>query len=113
MFCIFASSCAPIKIKDNPWCADAGKFGAECFYIISKKEFSLDKYQWDKLRVGQVCSATKNPGEGYSDFRVALEKLCADTNRCKPEEIEEVKKAEAQMRRVQNKAIKKLYQEVE
>lgn len=61
--------------------------------------------------MGQVCSATKNPGEGYADLREAFEKLCADTSRCKPEEVQEVKKLEVKIREAQNRAIKRMYQE--
>lgn len=79
---IFLNSCTNIKIKDDPWCADAGVFGAECFYTLSDKSFTLDQYHWNKLRVGQICSATENPGEGFKNLKVAIEKLCSDTFRC-------------------------------
>lgn len=87
---IFLSACGSIKIHDDLWCADAGRFGAECFHAISGKEVSLDKFQWDRLRVGQICSATDSPGEGYKNLKAALEKLCADTNRCTPEQVEAI-----------------------
>jgi hypothetical protein len=85
------NGCAPIKIYDDPWCADAGVKGAECFNTLSNKEFSIDKYHWDQLRLGQICTATVNPGEGYKHIRAAIEKLCADSNRCTPEQVEEVR----------------------
>lgn len=85
---IFLNACGHVKIHDDPFCADAGRFGAECFYTLSGKQFSLDKFQWDRLRVGQICSATENPGEGYKNLKNAIEKLCADSNRCTPEEIQ-------------------------
>ena len=88
---IFAVSCSPVTIHDDTWCADAGKFGAECFNTISNKEFSLNKYEWDKLRVGQICSATERPGEGYKNIKVAIEKLCADSRFCTPEQKSAVK----------------------
>ena len=80
------SSCSRVKVYDDVWCADSGKFGAECFYTLSSGEFSLDKYQWDKLRVGQICTGSENRGEGYKHIRQAIEKLCADTNKCTLEE---------------------------
>jgi hypothetical protein len=80
------SGCATVKIHDDPWCADAGKYGAECFYAISKREFSLDKFDWDRLRVGQICSATSAPGEAFKNIRTAIEKLCADSSKCTYEE---------------------------
>lgn len=87
LFCIFLNACGHVKIHDDLWCADAGRLGAECFHAVSGRYVSLDKFQWDKLRVGQICSATDNPGEGYKNLKVALEKLCADTNRCTPEQV--------------------------
>ncbi len=80
------ASCAPIKIYDDPWCLDAGAFGAECFNTISNKEFSLNKYEWDKLRLGQACTATQKPAEGYLHFKVAITKACADSHRCTVEQ---------------------------
>lgn len=85
---IFAllSSCSRVKIYDDPWCADAGKFGAECFNTISNTEFSINKYEWDKLRTGQICTATESAGEGYAHIKNSLEKLCADSSFCSPEQ---------------------------
>ncbi len=80
------SSCATVKLSDDLWCLDAGKFGAECFYTISDGNKSLDKYQWDKLRVGQACSATDEPGRGFMNLKNAIEKLCADSNKCTKEQ---------------------------
>lgn len=82
------SGCARVVIKDLAWCADAGIHGAECDYIISHKPFSLDKFQWDKLRLGQICSASEIPGESYRNVRDALDKLCADSDRCSVEQKE-------------------------
>ena len=111
LFVSTLSSCARVKISDDPWCADAGKFGAECFYTVSNREFSLDKFQWDKLRVGQICSATQEPGMGFMHLKNALEKLCADSNRCTKEQKEIVKEAIAGANVVQKKA-KRAYDKV-
>ncbi len=78
----FLSSCAQVKIYDDPWCADAGKFGAKCFNTLTDKEYSLNKYEWDKRRVGQICTATEKPGLGYKHVKVPLEKFCADSRAC-------------------------------
>lgn len=80
------TSCSRIVVFDDPWCADAGRFGAECFYTLSDKSFSLDKFQWDALRAGQICTATQEPGLGYKHIRAIIEKLCANSNRCTAEE---------------------------
>ncbi len=107
IWCVFIlslSGCSPIKIHDDEWCVDAGKFGAECFYTISDKERSLDKYQWDKLRLGQTCSATPEPSKGFINLKTALEKACSDTNRCTPEEKKNLKKAISAINAVQKKA---------
>jgi hypothetical protein len=80
------SSCSSVKIYDDMWCADAGKFGAECFRTVSSEEVSLNKYEWDKLRLGQICTGSERPGEGYTHIKTALEKLCADSSFCTPEQ---------------------------
>lgn len=76
------SSCAQVTIADDPWCADAGVYGARCTTTMSHQHFTIDKYHWDKLRAGQVCTATKRPGLGYKNIKVPLEQLCADSNLC-------------------------------
>lgn len=86
-------SCAPIRVKDDQWCADAGKFGAECFTLNSGQNKSLDKYEWDRLRVGQICSASPEPGRAFANFKAALLKACADNNRCTFEEEKKIERA--------------------
>lgn len=81
-FIFLLSGCANVTIADDPWCADAGIYGARCTTTNTHQHFSLNKYQWDKLRAGQICTATKSPGEGYKNIKVPLEKLCADSNLC-------------------------------
>lgn len=111
LFVFILSSCARVKISDDPWCLDAGKFGAECFYTISDREFSLDKYQWDKLRLGQACSATDEPGRGFMNLKTAIEKLCSDSNRCTKEQKEIVKEALSGAKVIQKK-MKRAYDKV-
>lgn len=79
---IFLNSCSHVQIANDLWCADAGRFGAECFYTLSDGEVSLNKFQWDQLRLGQICTGTPEPGAGYIHIKNAIEKLCADTDRC-------------------------------
>lgn len=79
---VLLSSCAQVKIHDDPWCVDAGARGCYGTTSLSGQRFHLNKYQWDKLRAGQVCTATQHPGEGYKNIKVPLEKLCADSNLC-------------------------------
>lgn len=93
------SGCGRIAIKDSYWCADAGKFGAECFKLNSGETKSLDKFQWDRLRVGQICSGTDEPGKAYAEIKAALLKLCANTNRCTFEEQKKINLAVARMDR--------------
>lgn len=85
------SACTHAKIYDDPWCADAGAHGAYCFNTLSKHRYFLNKYQWDKLRPGQICTATEKPGEGYKHIKVPLEQLCANTNLCSPGDQELLK----------------------
>ena len=81
-FILSLSGCANVVIQDSTWCADAGAYGARCTTTESNQHFSLNKYQWDKLRAGQICTADKQPGMGYKNIKVSLEKLCADSNLC-------------------------------
>jgi len=106
IFALLLSSCSTVKVFDDPWCVDAGKFGAECFYVVSNNEFSLDKYQWDRLRIGQTCSATSEPSLGWINLRTALEKLCADSNKCSPEQKAILKDAVKGAGAIQKKAFK-------
>lgn len=80
------SACTTIPIADDPWCADAGANGARCTTTLSGQHFSLNKYQWDKLRTGQICTATQQPGLGYKNIKAPLEKLCADSSFCTPDQ---------------------------
>ena len=98
------SSCSRVKIWDDLWCVDAGKFGAECFKTLSNEEKTLDKYQWDKLRVGQVCTGTDEPGAGFIHLKTAVEKFCASTNLCSLQE----KKAIQSFNQRAEKAISKV-----
>lgn len=107
LFAFILISCANIQLHDDPWCADAGQEGAECFFMFSNKEFSLDKYQWDKLRAGQICTATPNPGEGYKNIANSLLKLCADTNRCTQEQISQILDTQYRIEGAQLRALQK------
>lgn len=85
-FACALNGCASVKIYDDPWCVDAGKFGAECFNTVSNVEYSLNKYEWDLRRLGQACTATEQPALGYTHIKIALEQLCADSRFCTTEQ---------------------------
>lgn len=103
---IFAlvASCSSVKIYDDPWCLDAGAFGAECFNTLSNKEFSLNKYEWDKRRIGQACTATQKPAEGYLHLKIAITKFCADSGHCTIEQEQMLADVQAKMDAAQREA---------
>lgn len=103
---VLLSGCSRVKIHDDLWCVDTGKFGAECFYNISNEEVTLDKWEWDKLRTGQTCSATKEPSLGFLHLRTALEKLCADSRKCTKEQREIINDAIKGATYIQKKAFR-------
>jgi len=83
---------------------DAGRFGAECFYTLSNGEKSLDSYEWNRLRIGQTCSATVEPSKGFMNIKNALEKLCAGSNKCTAEQKDIIKDAVKGAAVIQKKA---------
>ena len=81
-------SCATTKIYDDKWCADAGPRGAECFKMLSGEEETMDKFKWDSVRRGQICTGDEeNPGIGYAHFKAAILDLCANSSKCDWEKV--------------------------
>lgn len=101
---IVLTGCSKVVIYDDLFCVDAGKFGARCFSNISKQKIELDKFEWDKIRLGQVCTATKKPGEGYSHIKQAIEKLCADSAFCSAEDKRKIEEFDSKVKSAQEEA---------
>lgn len=59
-----------------------GNLGASCFKSISAKTRDLSKEQWDQERFGQLCTKS----DSFTNWKVAIEQLCADTRLCTYEE---------------------------
>lgn len=72
MFALNLSSCSTVKVKDGEWCADADRFGASCFHTLSNSERDIPKEEWDKVRVGWLCTNSEN----FANWKEALLKLC-------------------------------------
>lgn len=72
------TSCGNVTIKNQEWCGDLGSLGAECFSTNTDDERSLNKPEWDALRVGWVCSSADN----FGDVKKAILKLCEKCRCC-------------------------------
>jgi hypothetical protein len=72
------SACAHVEIKDQPWWADIGELGALEFHTLTPEEKEIPKSEWDKKRVGMVCTTT----DIFSENKKNILKLCTDNPRC-------------------------------
>lgn len=68
-----STGCQQVPLKDNEWCADEGRLGADCFHTISDSTRTLDKPTWDTQRFGWVCTDT----ESFTNWKEAIDKFCA------------------------------------
>lgn len=59
-----------------------GELGATCFHTLSDGMRELEKEQWDRERVGQLCTTS----ESFANWKAAILKLCEETKRCTYEE---------------------------
>ncbi len=82
-----------VKINDAEWCGDMGRIGAECDMTFTDKRRSLDKATWDKERVGQLCTDSKN----VANLKAAILKMCGDTGMCTQEVMDYVESATARV----------------
>jgi hypothetical protein len=93
------SSCARVPIVDSEWYGDKGAFGARATYFIQDKRRNISKAEWDKMRVGMVCTSA----ETFSNWKKSLMKLC-DSNKACYFYSEEVEKATNALSRVESVA---------
>lgn len=99
MILFVVSSCARVPIVDSEWCGDKGAFGARCTYFIKDQRRNMAKAEWDKKRVGMVCTSA----ETFSNWKKSLMKLC-DSNKACYFYSEEVNKATDALSRVESVA---------
>lgn len=78
MCVLVGSGCAQVKIKDSEWCGDVGELGASCFHTLSDRERDIPKDDWDKDRVGMLCTSS----ETFENWQTAIEQLCHETKHC-------------------------------
>jgi hypothetical protein len=91
------SSCARVPIVDAEFCGDKGAFGARCTYFIQDKKRSMTEAEWEKKRVGWVCTSP----ETFSNWKKSLLKLC-DSNKACYFYSEEVEKATTSLGRIES-----------
>lgn len=71
-------SCAKVNISDSEVCGDAGPIGGVCFRMLSDTERDVPKVDWDKERVGMLCTKSNN----FAEWKGAILKLCKETKLC-------------------------------
>lgn len=75
------NACTKVELRDSEWCSDNGD-GAFCFNHLTDKSRELTKEQWEFERFGQLCTTS----DTFSNWKAVIEKLCAQSKRCKYEE---------------------------
>jgi hypothetical protein len=58
------------------------------------------KPEWDKVRFGQICTASEN----FMHWKSTIEKFCSETDRCTYEEKEQLNKVFTELRAFDAKA---------
>lgn len=74
-----------VKVPNTEWCGDMGSEGAYCFNTLFPLEREISKEDWDKERLGMLCTTA----DSFSEMKKAILKLCRTNKRCKFEEFEE------------------------
>ena len=91
-------SCKTVQIKDQEWCGDKGAGGAWCFHTFKQDERELDRYEWEALRFGWICTSPQSFGEMKSEQL----QLCKISKKCTYEEIAALEAVDAQLRIFEN-----------
>ena len=76
-----------------------GSLGATCNNVFKDKPVDLDKAEWDRVRVGQLCMGSTL----FANWKAALIKFCNDTRRCTIEEEEAIKSVGKKMEELNNR----------
>jgi N-acetyl-anhydromuramyl-L-alanine amidase AmpD len=79
-----------------------GKVGAECDRIFTSRRRSLTKPEWDKERVGMLCTDSSN----YANLKAALLKLCGDTGVCTKDIVDKIEDSSKRIDPIVDKATK-------
>ena len=96
----FLSSCRSLEVKNQRWCVDFDRRGADCFQTLVKKEQHIPKPQWDRVRRGLACTEIAT----FADIKAALEKACSKV-RCKYDK-KPIEDFMANLDRLQKKSIR-------
>ena len=87
VFVLSGATCSRVVIQDHEICGDKGELGASCFRMLSNSKRTLDFYEWEQERFGQLCMKA----DAYANFKAALLKLCESSKRCTWQEVEDIK----------------------
>lgn len=80
---ISLTSCRTIELRDQEWCGDKSHLGARCSHTYSNVVRDVPKAQWDRERVGMVCSRAEN----FAENMAIIKKLCSETKKCTRKQI--------------------------
>lgn len=72
LFVSLLSSCSTVEVKDTEWCSDLGIQGAYCFNTLSTDSREVAKEEWDKERVGMLCTSS----DDFAEWKAVILKLC-------------------------------------
>lgn len=68
------SGCA-VRIQNERWYADIGDKGAFWFETLTNNGGSVEKSDWDVMRVGMACTTT----DTLAEIKREIEQLCSST----------------------------------
>lgn len=88
-----------LKVYDRPICGDLGEAGAYCKHLYTPGAKDVAKADWDKERIGWICT----DGKGENDIEVEIDQACTMLN-CTYEQREELRLAKIRLRTVMAKA---------
>ena len=67
-----------VKIKDGEFFGDMGRIGAEGDWLLHEQRTSLSKTEWDKRRLGMICTSSTV----FSNIHGVIRKFCGETKAC-------------------------------
>lgn len=95
-------SCGHITVFDREFCGDLGPEGAHCAHTLINKKRDIAKAQWDKERIGMLCTSS----QAFTDGETAIDQFCTAYNICDFETRESLRRAFVRIHGVQKRAHK-------
>lgn len=77
-----------------------GESGASCFHTLSATTRDIAKPDWDKERVGKICTAA----ESFANLKASILKLCKlPASHCTMEQVETLERISYQIQEIQDR----------